>query len=77
MMLQLVVNILIVICSVLSLVGLVFLSQLSFSGEKMNDDTLIIKNVTNTKLFFSKFTIVLIWLQIFFSFLAVMISFSK
>ena len=77
MMLQLVVNILIVICSVLSLVGLVFLSQLSFSGEKMNDDTLIVKNVTNTKLFFSKIYYCFNLVTDFFLILAVMISFSK
>jgi len=58
------INILLLILSVICLIGLVWLTQLTFSAKIKNNQA-IIKNMSDNKLLFAKITVIVIWLQIF------------
>lgn len=67
---NLIVNILLITLSILSLLGLVFLTQLAFNAKKPVDNTILVTDFSNTKLTISKITLVLVWIQLILSIVA-------
>jgi hypothetical protein len=69
--------IIVVTITILSFVGMIFLTQLSFNTKHSNKNEIKVKNMNNTKLAFAKFTIVLLWIQIGFSLLCSIAYFTR
>ena len=67
---NLIVNILLITLSILSLLGLVFLTQLAFNAKKSVDNTITVTDFSNTKITISKITLVLVWIQLILSLVA-------
>ena len=62
-----VINIAVLILSVISIIGLLYLTKFAFKAKSitiLNKSTTCVEDMDNTKLNFSKVTVVLLWLQI-------------
>jgi hypothetical protein len=64
-----IINIISIVLSILSLFGLIFLTQLAFNATPTDKtlDTVFVTNFSNNKLTISKITLVLIWIQLILS----------
>jgi hypothetical protein len=60
-------NILLIILSVVAIVGLYILTQFSFKAKIDANNNAIVSNVTKNKLTYTKVTVVVLWVQIFFA----------
>lgn len=71
------INIISIVVALASIIGLIFLTNFTFSAKTKDDKTYTVSNFSGTKLTFSKITIVLLWIQICIVFLAVMWSLAR
>ena len=75
-----IINTIYIILSIITFFGLIFLTDLSFntkiikSGGSGNHDVVAPQNMNSTKLTISQITVVLVWLQILFGFIFVLLS---
>jgi len=67
---NLLINILLIVLPVLSLLGLIFLTQLTFNAKTPVENNVLVSDFSNTKLTISKITLVLVWIQLILSLVA-------
>lgn len=53
-----------VIIAVLSIAGLVYITKFSFHGQEMPDNKVLVDDVSSTQLKYTRFVVILLWLQI-------------
>jgi hypothetical protein len=61
--LMFIVNIILITLSILSIIGLIYLTQFSFNAKIHNGEAKV-KDMDKNKLIFSKITVSLLWIQI-------------
>jgi len=76
-MVTFIVSLLFVTLSVLSIIGLYWLTDFSFNAKKTSGDTYCVQKYSSTKLGFARLTVVLIWIQIAVSIAAVLWAASQ
>lgn len=64
-----IISIISIVLSILSLFGLIFLTQLAFNAKTTDKtlDTVFVTDFSNNKLTISKITLVLVWIQLILS----------
>lgn len=65
-----------IVISILSLVGLVYLTQMTFKAKVNNGQDVTIQDISKTKLTFAKATVVLIWINIILGVLGSILSYK-